>query len=300
MQNTIVALTILLLVTGCSSGLANLEMEVAQLKTRLDESVRGSSAMRARMDDLENRALLLQDELDTLRLVGMRDAARFNAPDALPVVKVSPTQAAAAPAVPYTVTIPTQPPTPPPAAPARAMVQHYSSEAITEDVYQSIDDQGRVVGPARKSERKKDLPVQRVMPTASKKLEDSDDESTILNKYRAAYDLYKQGSTYQAQAAFEAFVLAYPRHPYADNAQYWIGECFYDRREYERARVEFLRVINEHPNGNKVPDAMVKVGLCEQRLGRTAEAKRMYDATMLTYPETNAAAVAMKLLGEMP
>ena len=84
----------------------------------------------------------------------MRDAARFNAPDALPVVKVSPTQAAAAPAVPYTVTIPTQPPTPLPAR-LRAMVQHYSSEAITEDVYQSIDDQGRVVGPARKSERKR-------------------------------------------------------------------------------------------------------------------------------------------------
>ena len=40
----------------------------------------------------------------------------------------------------------------------------------------------------------------------------------------------------------------------------------YDRREYERARVEFLRVINEHPNGNKVPDAMVKVAFVSKDL----------------------------------
>lgn len=104
----------------------------------------------------------------------------------------------------------------------------------------------------------------------------------------------------QAQQAFEAFVIAYPRHPYADNAQYWVGECLYDRREFEAARREFLRVINEHPDGNKVPDAMVKVGLCEQRLGRSAEARRMFDAAMLSYPDSHAAAVAMRLLGEMP
>jgi TolA-binding protein len=45
---------------------------------------------------------------------------------------------------------------------------------------------------------------------------------------------------------------------------------------------------------------MVKVGLCDQRLEQWDEARRMYDAVMLTYPESPAAAVAVRLLGELP
>ena len=61
-----------------------------------------------------------------------------------------------------------------------------------------------------------------------------------------------------------------------------------------------MRVVTEHPDGNKVPDAMVKVGLCAQRMQQPDEARRMYDSVMLTFPESPAAAVAMRLLGEMP
>lgn len=301
----------LLMASGCTSGLANLEREVAGLRQRVDDAQRGSLAMRARVDDLENRALLLQDELDTLRLTGMRDAARFQAPSSLPVVRVGPDRAAAvAPAPVPQPAPPTAPPTasrpvresaPVPDAPASSVPSRtYSGRDLGDDVYQTLDDQGRVVGAARRAERREDLPVQRVRPPASRRVGEATDESAILAEYRAAYELYQQGRMVQAQQAFEAFVVAYPRHPYADNAQYWVGECLYDRREFEAARREFLRVINEHPDGNKVPDAMVKVGLCEQRLGRTAEARRMFDAAMLSYPDSHAATVAMRLLGEMP
>jgi len=100
--------------------------------------------------------------------------------------------------------------------------------------------------------------------------------------------------------ALDAFATSNPRHPYADNARYWVGECDYDRRNWESARREFLRVVTDHPDGNKVPDAMVKVGLCQRMLRQDEEARRTFNAVMLTYPDSQAAAVAMKLLGEMP
>ena len=84
-----------LLLSGCSTGLANLETEVGALRLRLEDSQRSAHALRARMDDVENRALLLQDELETLRLTGMRDQARFATPATLPVVRVAPERAAA-------------------------------------------------------------------------------------------------------------------------------------------------------------------------------------------------------------
>jgi TolA-binding protein len=45
---------------------------------------------------------------------------------------------------------------------------------------------------------------------------------------------------------------------------------------------------------------MVKVGLCQRMLRQDEEARRTFNAVMLTYPDSQAAAVAMKLLGEMP
>lgn len=288
-----------LLLSGCSTGLANLENEVGGLRLRLADSQRSAHALRTRMDDLENRALLLQDELETLRLTGMRDQARFATPARLPVVRVAPERAAAAPQ-----------PVPPPTAPvAQAPASEpepsserrsYTAGDLGDDIYQTLDDQGRVVGAGRRSARRGDLPVHRIRPPASRRVGEAVDDAKILTEYRTAYELYQQGRAVEAQQAFEAFVVAYPRHPYADNAQYWIGECLYDRMEFDAARAEFLRVINEHPDGNKVPDAMVKVGLCEERLGRSAEARRMYDAAMLSYPDSQAAVVAMRLLGEMP
>ena len=299
---------VLAVLSGCTGGLASLEGEVAGLRLRLEDSQRTAHAMRARIDDLENRSLLLQDEVDTLRLTGMRDAARFAAPQSLPVVKVAP--GTASDPVPVRFAAPAAAPTSAPVAPAPrpqpepvAASQErrtYSASDLGDDIYQSLDDQGRVVGTARRTARRDDLPVQRVRPPATQRVGEGVDDAAILAEYRAAYELYQQGQAAKAQQAFEAFVVAYPRHPYADNAQYWVGECLYDRREFDAARTEFLRVINEHPDGNKVPDAMVKVGLCEQRLGRSAEARRMYDAAMLSYPDSQAAAVAMRLLGEMP
>jgi tol-pal system protein YbgF len=171
------------------------------------------------------------------------------------------------------------------------------------DVYSTLDDEGRVSGekPAGRAPKAATRSaVVRPAPKDASRLSDTAEEAAPLAAYRAAYEAYQQGHIDEAQAAFRAFAKGYPKHPYADNAQYWVGECFYDRRDWENARREFMRVVTEHPDGNKVPDAMVKVGLCAQRMQQPDEARRMYDSVMLTFPESPAAAVAMRLLGEMP
>src|SRR5690606_19413745 len=80
--------------------------------------------------------------------------------------------------------------------------------------------------------------------------------------YRQALDALRAGKHTEAIDGFRALVAAHPRHDLADNAQYWLGEAFYDQRRYRDALIEFRKVVDNHSRGNKVPDALLKIGYC--------------------------------------
>jgi tol-pal system protein YbgF len=114
--------------------------------------------------------------------------------------------------------------------------------------------------------------------------------------YRAAVELVRAGKTMDAVAALRAFLTTYPRHEYADNAQYWLGEAFYASKDYQHALVEFRATIETYPRGNKVPDALLKVGYCYSALGQTDKARAVLEQVVNLYPKSEPAALAAKRL----
>jgi len=114
--------------------------------------------------------------------------------------------------------------------------------------------------------------------------------------YRAAVELVKSGKSMEAATALRAFLKNYPRHEYADNAQYWLGEAFYAHKDYQHALVEFRATIETYPRGNKVPDALLKVGYCYQALGQPDKARAVLEQVVNLYPKTEPAALAAKRL----
>lgn len=114
--------------------------------------------------------------------------------------------------------------------------------------------------------------------------------------YRAAVELVKSGSHAQAIDGLRAFLRKYPRHDYADNAQYWLGEAFYAQKDYPHALAEFRNVIETYPRGNKVPDALLKVGYCYAALGQADKARAVLEQVVNLYPKTEPAALATKRL----
>ncbi len=275
--------------------MAQLDQRVAALQGRVDEVAGTTRASQSRLAALENRILLLQDEVETLRLAlrragpsgayGPPTAAPAPIPRDLPTVRLAPPEAREPPA---------ERPGPAERTPAAA--------GMDEGIYQEIDDEGNIVSPSggrKTAGRAAPTPPSEAARPAGAPRGDPEGDA-LIQEYHAAYELYRQGRAVEARVAFEAFAARHPRHPYADNAQYWVGECLYDQKDFEGARREFLRVMTEHPDGNKVPDAMVKVGLCDRALGRHEDANRMFRTVMLTYPDTDAAAVAMRLAGEAP
>jgi tol-pal system protein YbgF len=115
-------------------------------------------------------------------------------------------------------------------------------------------------------------------------------------EYRAAVELVKAGKHDEAVAALRAFVKAYPRHDYADNAQYWLGESFYAQKDYTHALAEFRATIETYPRGNKVPDALLKVGYCYGALGQAEKARAVLEQVVNLYPKSEPAALATKRL----
>src|SRR2546428_3840148 len=83
-----------------------------------------------------------------------------------------------------------------------------------------------------------------------------------LSLYRDAYAKLMAGQYAAAADGFREFVRRFPRHDYADNAQYWLGESFYARQDYASAAPEVQAGVGRWPAGHKAPDAPLQPGHC--------------------------------------
>ena len=120
-----------------------------------------------------------------------------------------------------------------------------------------------------------------------------------MNLYRESYAALARRDHAAAVAGFRRFLATYPQNEYADNSQYWLAETYYDQRDYKTALLEFRKVIERYPGGNKAPDALLKVGYCHALLGEVAVARNILGQVVETYPRAAAAQLAAKRLEQL-
>jgi tol-pal system protein YbgF len=116
--------------------------------------------------------------------------------------------------------------------------------------------------------------------------------------YRSALDKFTQENYQSAILEFEEFVANHSSHDLADNAQYWIGECYYAEKNFELAVVEFDKVDKHFSGGNKVSAALLKKGLALRELGRNAEAAATLERVVSQFPQSDEAAMAERKLSQ--
>jgi tol-pal system protein YbgF len=126
-----------------------------------------------------------------------------------------------------------------------------------------------------------------------------DDQPQAITLYRKSSEALRAGQHEEAAQGFREFLRLYPGHDLADNSQYWLGECFYDRKDYTQAVREFRRVIEHYPNGNKVPDALLKVGFSYLALGSAEAGRQTLSQLQRSYPRHEAAVRAAARLAEL-
>lgn len=114
--------------------------------------------------------------------------------------------------------------------------------------------------------------------------------------YKAAFNQLKSGRYPEAITAFQQFIRSFPGGLYVDNAQYWLGEAWYVQRDYDKAQAEFDKVVTQHPQSPKVPDALLKMAYIQTDRGNAQEAGLIFQRLIRQYPESTAAGLAQKQL----
>lgn len=107
-------------------------------------------------------------------------------------------------------------------------------------------------------------------------------------QYEFARSLLTRGDYDNAELAFLAFLESHADHPLAGNAQYWLGEAYYVRRDFPRAAAAFLAGYRNYGDGSKGPDSLVKLGMALASMGQTSEACDIYYEMEAAYPEVRA------------
>jgi len=115
--------------------------------------------------------------------------------------------------------------------------------------------------------------------------------------YSQAYTDYARGNYDLAIQGYQEYLRNYPETEFADNAQYWIGECLYSKQKYAEAIAAWEQLFQKYPSSDKLPDARLKKGLALERLGRRREALREYQFVVDRYPNTEAARKARDKIG---
>ncbi|GAM09766.1 putative protein in oprL 3'region [Geobacter sp. OR-1] len=124
----------------------------------------------------------------------------------------------------------------------------------------------------------------------------ADSESQQQEAYMKAFGIFSANRYDEAISAFTDFIAAYPNSEYAANAQYWIGECHYSRKDYRSALAAFNTVPLKFPKGKKVPDAMLKIAFSQLSLNDQPAARATMQKLVEAFPKSPAAAKARERL----
>jgi len=117
--------------------------------------------------------------------------------------------------------------------------------------------------------------------------------------YNTAYADYLKGNFDLATDGFKIYRDNFPDSPLADNALYWIGECFFSQRKFSEAVDEFNNLILDYPQGDKIAAAYLKKGLSLAELRRKDEALVVFKLLISKYPLEEEARIAQEKIKEL-
>ena len=117
--------------------------------------------------------------------------------------------------------------------------------------------------------------------------------------YEASLAKFKKGDLAAAQRGFTDFLAQYPASELAPNAQYWLGECYYGKRDYRRAIEAFDLVKQAYPRSEKVPAAMLKQSFAYLEVKDRARAATLLKEIRESYPKSPEAGRAGAKLAQL-
>ncbi|GGF16896.1 tol-pal system protein YbgF [Aliidongia dinghuensis] len=95
---------------------------------------------------------------------------------------------------------------------------------------------------------------------------------SATEQYNYAFGLLRSQDYPAAEAAFSQFVTKHPQDELAGNAQYWLGETYFVRNDYNSAAAAFAKGYQLYPKSPKAQDNLLKLGISLGNIGRKQDA----------------------------
>lgn len=89
--------------------------------------------------------------------------------------------------------------------------------------------------------------------------------------YQEGLEALKAGNDKLAEEKFNTILTKFSEDDLAGNAQYWLGEVYYGRKDFTKAAVAFAKGYEKY-KGPKGPDSLLKLGMSMRELKKNEEA----------------------------
>jgi tol-pal system protein YbgF len=120
----------------------------------------------------------------------------------------------------------------------------------------------------------------------------------VIEAYRSAYAAWRNDDTQSCIDQFRQFLQTNASSPFADDAAFWMADCYFKQGDYKTAILRFDDVVSRYPTGNKAADALYRQGEALLRLGPgyTKAAGKAFERVLREYPDSDRAIEARRQL----
>ncbi len=98
---------------------------------------------------------------------------------------------------------------------------------------------------------------------------------------------------------FNTYLKSFARTDNADDAQWYIGDCYFSDGKFTEAIDAYNRVVTGYPKGDRVPDAYYKMGLALAATRQPDRAREAYETLIKLFPDSDLSRLARQRLDSM-
>lgn len=117
--------------------------------------------------------------------------------------------------------------------------------------------------------------------------------------YKSGLNDYTSGRYDLAIQEFQQYVQAYGDTDLASNAQFYIGDSYYNQKKYDQAVQEYNKCLERYPSGNKLAAAQLKKAYALIALGNTQAGQRELRSLLRRFPHSHEADLARQRLKQL-
>jgi len=120
------------------------------------------------------------------------------------------------------------------------------------------------------------------------------DTGAETRAYEAAQGQRRVGNYQGAIVAFQNFIKQYPKSNLAPRAQYWIGDSYFNLRDFKLAIGSQQMLLKTYPDSPTVPDAMLNIASSQIEMGESAIGRKTLEELVAKFPVSEAAEKAKR------